>query len=141
MLLIKAFHIIAMVAWFAGLFYLPRLFVYHASTTDAPGIARFKIMERKLYRFIMVPAMLATLITGLALLNGYAWNMYKSQGWLHAKLTLVILLIGYHHVCGALVKKFAADKNTKSHRWYRVFNEIPTVLLIVITILAVVKPF
>ena len=141
MLLLKAFHLISMVAWFAGLFYLPRLFVYHASTTDTIGRDRFCTMERKLYRYIMNPAMLATILTGLALLHGYAWAMYKTSGWMHAKLTFVVLLIGYHHICGAHVKRFANNGPAKSERWYRVFNEIPTVLLIAIVLLVVLKPF
>ncbi|MTI13173.1 protoporphyrinogen oxidase HemJ [Sansalvadorimonas verongulae] len=136
---VKAFHIIAMVCWFAGIFYLPRLFVYHAETKDAEGNERFKIMERKLYRGIMLPSMILTLVFGFWLL--YLIPGYMQQGWMHAKLTLVVLLIGYHHMCGAFMKKFAADANTRSHKFYRVFNEIPVLMLLGIVILAAVKPF
>lgn len=137
---LKALHLISMVAWFAGLFYLPRLFVYHAEATDAVGIARFKIMERRLYRGIMTPAMLATLIFGGSMLY-LGWPLYKTMGWLHLKLLLIVLLIGYHHVCGALLKKFARDANAHSSKYYRWFNEIPTVLLVGIVVLAVIRPF
>jgi putative membrane protein len=140
MIWFKAFHLITMVAWFAGLFYLPRLFVYHSQATDNTSIERFKIMERRLYKGIMTPAMLATLFFGGAMLV-INWPFYKTQGWLHAKLLLIILLIGYHHICGAYVKKFARDANTHSHRFYRWFNEVPAVFLVLIIILAVVRPF
>ena len=137
---LKALHIIAMVCWFAGLFYLPRLFVYHAMSNDTTSHERFCIMERKLYRGIMGPAMIATLIFGgwLISLNP---SGYFSQGWMHVKLTLVILLIGYHHMCGAQVKRFARGENKRSHVFYRWFNEVPVVFLLAIVILAVVKPF
>lgn len=140
MLWLKAFHIIAVVCWFGGLFYLPRLFVYHAMAEDDISRERFKVMERKLYRGIMNPAMIATLILGIWMLALH-WDYYKTQGWMHAKLGLVILLIGYHHMCLAYMKKFARDENTKSHRFFRVFNEIPVLLLIAIVILVVIKPF
>lgn len=140
MLWIKAFHIIAMVAWFGGLFYLPRLFVYHSEATDIVGIERFKVMERKLYNYIMRPAMLLTVFFGLWLLMKN-WPIYKTAGWMHTKLLLVVILLGYHHVCGAYVKRFARDDNQHSSRFYRIFNEVPTVLLILIVILAVVRPF
>ncbi len=136
MLWVKAFHIIFVVSWFAGLFYLPRIFVNHAMATEPAEIARLKLMERKLYRFI-------TPIAGLALGFGvWLWLGYGFNGaWLYAKLLLVILLIGYHHYCGRLVKQFAADKNTHGHVFYRWFNEIPVLMLIAIVILVVVKPF
>lgn len=137
---LKAFHLIALVCWFAALFYLPRLFVYHAMAEDAVSKERFKIMERKLYRGIMTPAMIVTVALGAWLL-GSNWDYYKTQGWMHAKLTLVFLLVGYHHICLSYMKKFAADVNSKSHVYYRWFNEVPVVLLIAITILVVVKPF
>lgn len=140
MLWLKALHLIAMVAWFAGLFYLPRLFVYHADATDNISIERFKIMERRLYRGIMNPAMIATLVFGIWMLV-IGWPVYKSMGWLHLKLTLIVLLIGYHHVCGAYLKKFQRDANKHSAKFYRWFNEIPTLFLIAIVILAVVRPF
>ncbi|AJD46948.1 hypothetical protein S7S_02630 [Isoalcanivorax pacificus W11-5] len=139
MLWVKAFHLIAVITWFAGLFYLPRLFVYHAMAEDSASRERFKIMERKLYRGIMTPSMLATLGLGIWLL--YLNPAWLKMGWMHAKLTLVVLLVGYHHVCLAYMKKFAADANTKSHVFYRWFNEVPVLFLIAIIILVVVKPF
>ncbi|KAB0546124.1 protoporphyrinogen oxidase HemJ [Pseudomonas argentinensis] len=136
---IKALHIVAMVCWFAGLFYLPRLFVYHAMSEDAPSRERFSIMERKLYRGIMTPAMIATLVLGVGLLMlAPAW---MSQGWMHAKLALVILLVGYHHMCGAMYKRLARGENKRSHVFYRWFNEVPVLILIAIVILVVVRPF
>lgn len=140
MLWIKAFHIIAVVTWFAALFYLPRLFVYHAMAEDQLSRDRFKIMERKLYRGIMTPSMLVALVLGLWLL-GENWGYYRTQGWMHAKLALVVLLIGYHHMCLAYMKKFAADANRKSHVFYRWFNEVPVLFLVAIVILVVVRPF
>ena len=139
MLWIKSFHIIFMVTWFAGLFYLPRLFVYHAMAEDEPSRERFKVMERKLYRGIMGPSMIATLVLGIWML--YLNSGWLSQGWLHAKLTLVVLLIGYHHACGSLLKRFARDENRRGHVFYRWFNEVPVLFLIAIVILVVVKPF
>ncbi|MCH8542725.1 MAG: protoporphyrinogen oxidase HemJ [Alcanivorax sp.] len=139
MLWIKAFHIIAVVTWFAALFYLPRLFVYHAMAEDTVSRERFKIMERKLYRGIMTPSMIATLVLGFWLV--YLNPAWMKGGWMHAKLLLVFLLVGYHHVCLVYMKKFAADANTKSHVFYRWFNEVPVVLLIAIVVLVVVKPF
>ncbi|BBT14585.1 protoporphyrinogen oxidase HemJ [Pseudomonas otitidis] len=136
---LKAFHIIAVVCWFAGLFYLPRLFVYHAGAEDQPSRERFCIMERKLYRGIMGPSMIATLLLGGAML--YLNPGWFSQGWLHAKLTLVVLLIGYHHACGAMLKRFARGENARSHVFYRWFNEVPVLFLLAIVILVVVKPF
>lgn len=140
MLWVKAFHVIAVICWFAAIFYLPRLFVYHAMAEDQISRDRFKIMERKLYRGIMTPSMIVTLVLGLWLLTDN-WDYYKTQGWMHAKLTLVFLLVGYHHVCLAYMKKFAADANTKSDKFYRIFNEIPVFLLVAIVILVVVRPF
>ena len=140
MLWVKALHIVSMVCWFAGLFYLPRLFVYHAACEDEPGRERFKIMERKLYRGITTPSMVATVVFGLWLI-GYNVEGYMSQGWIHAKLLLVVLLIGYHFYCGHLVKVFRDDQNTRSHVFYRWFNEMPVLALVAIVILAVVKPF
>ena len=137
MLWIKAFHIIFVVTWFAGLFYLPRLFVYHALTEDRPGQERFKVMERKLYWGIMTPGAVLSIASGLWLWLGYG----VSGGWLHAKLALVAVLVAYHLWCGALIKDFRLDRNTRSHVWYRWFNEVPTVVLIAVVILVVVKPF
>lgn len=141
MLWVKALHIIFMVTWFAGLFYLPRLFVYHAMATDAPGIERFKIMERKLYFGIMTPGMVLTLIFGTWMLADYAWEAYSHMGWLHAKLTLIAVLLIYHLWCGKLVKAFKEDRNTRSHVWFRWFNEFPVAVLFGVVILAVVRPF
>jgi putative membrane protein len=140
MLWIKAFHLIFIVCWFAGLFYLPRLFVYHSEASDAISLERFKVMERKLYYYIMIPCMLLTIFFGLGLL-GSNWAIYKTAGWMHTKLLLVVLLIGYHHMCGYYLKQFAKDKNRHSSRFYRIFNEIPVVFLIAIIVLAVVRPF
>ena len=137
MLWIKAFHIVFMVAWFAGLFYLPRLFVYHAQAEDAVSRERFKVMERKLFRGIMTPCMGITLLLGLWLWLGYG----ISGHWLYAKLVLVVLLVGHHHWLGHLVKVFARDANTRSHVYYRWINEIPLLYLVAIVVLVVVKPF
>ena len=139
MLWIKAFHIIFVITWFAGLFYLPRLFVHHAMTEDSATSDRLKIMERKLYRFTG-PSMALTVILGLALLLPN-WKIYLSFGWIYVKLLFVVLLIIYHVWCGRIVKTFANDANKKSHFWYRWFNEAPVVALFVIVILVVVKPF
>ena len=138
MLWVKAFHIIFMVTWFAGLFYLPRLFVYHAMAEDQISIDRFKVMERKLYYGIMAPGAILTIIFGLWLIIGYTG---MAALWLHIKLGLVLLVIGYHLYCGKLVSDFKHDRNRHGHVWYRVFNEVPVLLLIGIVILAVVKPF
>lgn len=138
MLMIKAGHIIAMVAWFAGLFYLPRLFVYHADAVDQISIDRFKIMERRLYYAITWPAAVLTTVFGVWLIT-YNPHYYLSAGWMHAKLALIVVLWGYHLICGHFVNQFARDKNTKGHRFYRVFNEVPTVLLIGIVMLVVLK--
>jgi len=137
MLWVKALHIVFMVTWFAGLFYLPRLFVYHANTQDEAGRARFKIMERKLYFGIMTPGALLTIAFGMWLWLGYG----VSGAWLHAKLLLVAVLIGYHLWCGKLVTDFKLDRNRRSHVWYRWFNEFPVLILIAVVILVVVKPF
>lgn len=136
---IKALHIVSMVCWFAALFYLPRLFVYHAQSEDSISRERFIVMERKLYRGIMGPSMIATLVFGGWLL--YLNPGWMQQGWMHAKLTLVVLLIGYHHMCGAQLKRFARGENKRSHTFYRWFNEVPVLFLLLIVILVVVKPF
>lgn len=139
MLMFKAFHIIAVVAWFAGLFYLPRLFVYHADCCDDISNQRFKIMERRLYYGIMWPAAIATSILGLIIIS-YAAQFYLQQTWLHWKLLFVVILWGFHLYCGHLLKQFARDANQHRSRFYRVLNEFPTVILIVVVILVVVKP-
>jgi putative membrane protein len=137
MLWIKSFHLIFLVAWFAGLFYLPRLFVYHAMAEDSASRERFKVMERKLYYGIMAPGAVLTIAFGLWLWLGYG----VSGGWLHAKLALVAVLVAYHLWCGKLIGDFKRDRNTRSHVWYRWFNEFPTVILVAVVILTVVKPF
>jgi len=137
MLWIKALHIIFMVTWFAGLFYLPRLFVYHALASDAPSIERFKIMERKLFYGIMTPGGVLTLVFGTWLWLGYG----ISGAWLHAKLVLVVALVAYHLWCGKLLLDFKHDRNRRSHVFYRWFNEFPVLILIAVVILAMVKPF
>jgi putative membrane protein len=136
---VKAFHLIFIITWFAGIFYLPRLFVYHAQSDDEISKERFKIMERKLYRGIMTPSMVLALIFGswlIALAPGY-----MQAGWFHAKFTLVIAVIAYHLWCGKLLKDFKEDRNTKGHVWFRWFNEAPVIALIAIVIFVVVKPF
>lgn len=140
MLWIKAFHIIAMVAWFAGMFYLPRLFVYHSDTTDSISLSRFKVMERRLYHGIMWPAGLATTVFGLWLVT-FNLSYYLQAGWFHFKLLLVLFLWGYHLACGHYLKAFAKDKTTQNALFFRVFNEVPTLFLVVIVLLVVLKPF
>ncbi len=137
MLWIKAIHVIFMVTWFAGLFYLPRLFVYHADCQDEVGSERFKVMERKLYAIMTIGAVV-TVIFGLWLLFAYWWPV--TAGWLHAKLVLVAALIAYHLYCGKLVKVFRDDENRRSHVFYRWFNEFPALILIAVGLLAIVKP-
>lgn len=139
MLWIKAFHIIAMVAWFAGLFYLPRLFVYHVDAHDNLSIQRFKIMEGRLYYYISYPAAILTTLLGLILVS-YNWPYYLHAVWLHIKLSLVIILWIYHLSLGHYLKLFAQNKNQKTSKFYRIFNEVPTFLLVLIVILVVVKP-
>lgn len=137
MLWVKALHIIFMVTWFAGLFYLPRLFVYHAMSEDRVSQERFKVMERKLYYGIMAPGAVLTIVFGLWLWLGYGF----SGGWLHAKLALVAVLVAYHLWCGKLLVDFKHDRNAKSHVWFRWFNEFPVLILFASVILVVVKPF
>jgi len=140
MLWIKAFHIISIITWFAALFYLPRLFVYHAQSIDEISNARFKIMESKLYNGIMTPSMIIVIALGiwLAILN---WQAYSSFIWIYIKLILVAILLVYHFYCGKIITHFKNDNNTKSHKFYRYFNEFPVLILIAIVILVVVKPF
>jgi putative membrane protein len=140
MLWIKAFHIFGVVCWFAGVFYLPRLFVYHAMAEDAVGIERFKVMERKLYRGIMTPSAVFAVVFGLWLLV-LGWEVYSQALWLWIKLVLVALLIAYHLWCGRIITNFANDANRRSHTFYRVFNEMPIFVLLGAIILAVVRPF
>lgn len=143
MLWLKALHIIFVVTWFAGLFYLPRVFVYHAMETDPATIARFKIMERRLLGITHIGGALA-LVFGLAVMGWWISNVpgyMKMSGWLHTKLLLVAFLVAYHVYCAILVKRFAADLNQRSDRWFRWFNEVPAVLLVAIVLLVVVKPW
>lgn len=135
---LKAFHLIFMVAWFAGLFYLPRLFVYHAMTEDTAGIERFKIMERKLFWGITTPGGLLTLVFGMWLLSARAFNL--DQWWMQSKLVLILALVAYHIWCGKLMLDFKHDKNRHSHVWYRWFNEFPIVILSAVILLAVLRP-
>ncbi len=137
MLWIKVFHLFSLIAWFAGIFYLPRLFVYHAMSEDEVGNARFKVMERKLLLGIMTPSAAFTVITGLWLWLGYGF----SGSWLMLKLLLVAVVLVYHGWCFYVVKQFREDRNPHSHRFYRVMNELPVVALLGILILVVVKPF
>ncbi len=136
MLWVKSLHIIFMVTWFAGLFYLPRLFVYHAMAEDTPSRERFKVMERKLYLGIMTPGAVLTVVFGTWLWVGWSF----SGKWLVAKLVLVLALLVYHVWCGLLLLEFRDDRNRRSHVWYRWFNEVPTVLLFLIVFLVVLKP-
>ncbi|HEU4851103.1 MAG TPA: CopD family protein [Telluria sp.] len=135
MLWIKSIHIVFVASWFAGLFYLPRIFVNLAMETEPAAVSRLLVMARKLKRFTGMISIFVVL-TGGALL-GYGFN----GGWLHAKLALVLLVFGYQHACGSLLKKFEGGRNVRTHTWYRWFNEVPVVLLVAITILVVVKPF
>ncbi|NOY70822.1 MAG: protoporphyrinogen oxidase HemJ [Gammaproteobacteria bacterium] len=140
MLWIKAFHLIFMVTWFAGLFYLPRLFVYHAASNDTISLERFKIMERKLFYGIMTPGAILTIGFGIWLLSAGLWEAYGGHAWLHIKLALVAVLIIYHIYCGKIIRDFKYDKNQHSHVYYRWFNEAPVIALIIIVLLVVVKP-
>ena len=137
---VLAFHLIAVICWFAALFYLPRLFVYHAMAEDHISIERFKVMERKLYRGIANPSMIATVVLGLWLFS-MAPQAYLSQGWFHLKALLVVLLIGYHYLCLGHLKKLADDRSDKTHIYFRFFNEVPVLFLVAIVILVIVKPF
>jgi putative membrane protein len=138
--LVKTLHVVFMVTWFAGLFYLPRLFVYHAMAApeDHVGIDRFKVMERKLYRGIMTPAAVLTVLFGLWLWLGFG----VTGGWLHAKLALVVVLIALHVYLGVLLRAFAADRNRHGHVFYRWLNEIPALpILLAVVYLVIAKPF
>jgi protoporphyrinogen IX oxidase len=137
MLWLKAVHVIAVITWFAGLFYLPRLFVYHADARDSIGIERFKIMERRLFALMTIGAV-AGIALGAAML--VAAPLYLSMPWLRIKLVLVLLVVAYHGYCYKLMRDFARDANARSARWHRAFNEVPSLLLIAIVLLAVIKP-
>jgi putative membrane protein len=135
---IKAWHVIFMVTWFAGLFYLPRLFVYHAMAQDAQGIERFRVMGRKLYYGIMTPGAVLTLVFGV-----WLWLQWfrDAGGWMTVKLALVAVLVAYHLWCGKLLGDFRRGHNRRSHVWYRWFNEVPVLILLAVVVLVVVKPF
>ncbi|MBI1300502.1 MAG: protoporphyrinogen oxidase HemJ [Alphaproteobacteria bacterium] len=138
---IRALHVIAFISWMAGLLYLPRLFVYHANAEKGSELSEtLKVMERKLYRIIMNPAMIATWVFGLLMLFA-RWDLIMMSHWMHAKLLLVLLMTGAHHVMLKHLKRFAKDENQKSDKFFRILNELPTVLMILIVILAVVEPF
>jgi protoporphyrinogen IX oxidase len=139
MLWVKSLHLIFMVTWFAGLFYLPRLFVYHATSSDTDSLERFKVMERKLFWGIMTPGAVLTIAFGAWLWLG--WFRGGFGGWFHAKLALVAILVAYHLWCWRLMRDFAAGRNRKSHVWFRWFNEFPVVVLIATVLLVVFKPF
>ncbi|PLQ01344.1 CopD family protein [Cupriavidus pauculus] len=140
MLWVKAFHILFVISWFAGLFYLPRIFVNLAMETDPASVQRLLLMARKLFRFMTMLAVPAV-VFGLWLYLGYGIGRGAGQGWMHAKLALVLVLVGYHHGCGVLLRKFERGANTRSHTFYRWFNELPVLVLLAIVILVVVKPF
>lgn len=140
MLWIKALHIVFIASWFAGLFYLPRIFVNLAMEKEPAAIARLLLMARKLFRFmtmLTVPA----IGLGIWLWLGYGIGRGPGNGWMHAKLAIVVLLVGYHHACGSILKKFEQHRNQRSHVWFRWFNEVPVVLMLLAVILVVVKPF
>lgn len=138
---VKAFHLIALISWMAGIFYLPRLFVYHADAEKGSELSEtLKIMERKLLKVIMNPAMLATWVFGLLMLHANM-GLMTGQGWMHAKLALVLVMSGFHGYLARTRKVFLRDENKRSHKFYRKINEVPTLLMIAIVILAVIKPF
>ncbi|ALO47125.1 protoporphyrinogen oxidase HemJ [Pseudohongiella spirulinae] len=137
---LEAFHIMSVITWFAGIFYLPRLFVYHAMSDDQVSKDRFVIMERKLFKGIMTPSAIATVLFGSWLIAS-APDYYLRQGWLHAKLSLVVLLIIYHISCWWFMVRFREDRNTHSHKFFRFYNEAPVLVMIAVVILVVVKPF
>lgn len=140
---LKAFHLIAVVTWFAALFYLPRLFIYHAQALkegDSRGVERFKTMERKLYRGIMNPSMIAVLVLGTGLLS-MNFEGYLTQTWMQLKLGLITLLLIYHFWCGILQRRLTADKTAQGETWYRFFNELPVFILIFVVLLAIIKPW
>jgi putative membrane protein len=139
---LKAFHVIAVISWMAGMLYLPRLFVYHCDAP--PGSAQsetFKVMERRLMRAIINPAMIATWLLGLSMIWLMGWEAFRQSGWLHAKLALVLAMSGVHGELSRYRRDFAADRNRRSKKFYRIINEIPTILMILIVVLVVVKPF
>jgi len=140
LLWLKALHLIFMVTWFAGLFYLPRLFVYHAMSEDQIGRERFKVMERKLYFGIMTPGMILTFVFGVWMLFDYAWTLYSTSAWLHIKFLLLALMVVYHVYCGKWLLDFKNERNRHTHVFFRWINEIPVLFLFAIILLAVLKP-
>ena len=136
---LKAFHIISVITWFAGIFYLPRLFVYHAACKDEISIERFKVMEHKLYRLIMMPSMVITLALGLTML-AIGWQGLSVQAWVWVKIVLVGLIIAYHFHCGYIIKTFAEDRQQRSERFFRIYNELPVLVLIPVILLVVLQP-
>lgn len=137
---LKAFHIFFMVAWFAGIFYLPRLFVYHAENKDENTSETFKVMERRLLYFV-TPFALFTLVFGVLLIWQYGMDWFRASGWLHTKLALVTFLYVYHGYCFKLLKDFKLNRNRRSPKFYRIFNEVPVLILLAVIVLAVVKPY
>ncbi|MET3107152.1 putative membrane protein [Oxalobacteraceae bacterium GrIS 2.11] len=140
MLWIKALHIVFVTSWFAGLFYLPRIFVNLAEEGSGQAAARLLKMARKLYRFTLLLSAVAILL-GMILYLYYGIGMGQGNAWMHAKLGMVVLILGYQHACGSLLKKFEQGKNQRGHVWYRYFNEIPVLMLLIVVCLVVVKPF
>ncbi|MGV8899895.1 MAG: CopD family protein [Burkholderiaceae bacterium] len=140
MLWIKSLHIVFVASWFAGLFYLPRIFVNLAMESEPIATTRLIIMARKLYRFMNILAIPAVAL-GLWLWLYYGIGKGPGNGWLHAKLLVVVVMLGYHHACGRMLKKFELGHNTRSHTWFRWFNEVPVIALLIVTVLVVVKPF
>ena len=137
---LKAFHIISVITWFAGIFYLPRLFVYHAACKDEISIERFKVMEHKLYRLIMMPSMVITLALGLTML-ALGWQGLSVQAWVWVKIALVGLLVAYHFHCGHIIKTFVEDRQHRSERFFRIYNDLPVLVLIPVILLVVLQPF
>ena len=139
LLWLKAFHVIFVVTWFAGIFYLPRLFVNHAETTSKEVSEQLKVMEKRLL-YVITPFPIFVIVLGIALCYQYGWAWFVQATWLHIKITLVAILVLYHLYCFKLVSDFKQDKNTRSGRWYRVFNEVPVLILFAVIILVYIKP-
>lgn len=139
-LVLKSLHLISVVTWFAGIFYLPRLFVYHSTAEDQVSKDRFVVMETKLYRLIMNPSMIITLVLGIWML-ALNWAGYSSQVWIWVKIVLIVALVGYHHYCLGIIKAFTRGEVRHSEKFFRIFNEIPVLILVSVIFLAVLKPF
>ena len=139
-LVLKSLHLISVVTWFAGIFYLPRLFVYHSTAEDQVSKDRFVVMETKLYRLIMNPSMIITLVLGVWML-ALNWAGYSSQVWIWVKIVLIVALVGYHHYCLGIIKAFTRGEVRHSEKFFRIFNEIPVLILVSVIFLAVLKPF